>query len=260
MPTCPTCSAEGIGDYCSSCGERRVRPDDLSATAFVHEIADQVASFRFKFKTLHTLRALVRPGLLTTEFLAGRRRPYLTPLRLYLVCAALFFLAAPWAGFTLEEMIQHDPSGSLSSLASTQMADRGLDRAHFTERFDLRIQSVYTIAVGAGVIASALLLQLMSWRSHIPLGAHLVFALHFVSFEYLVTVAIGITRRLGVSNEAASAIGLCLLAVYLVLALKRVYSDTATAVLLKAVALFALMLAINYAASAAAIRLTLRMV
>jgi hypothetical protein len=140
------------------------------------------------------------------------------------------------------------------------MADRGLDRAHFTERFDLRIQSVYTIAVGAGVIASALLLQLMSWRSHIPLGAHLVFALHFVSFEYLVTVAIGITRRLGVSNEAASAIGLCLLAVYLVLALKRVYSDTATAVLLKAVALFALMLAINYAASAAAIRLTLRMV
>ena len=76
----------------------------------------------------------------------------------------------------------------------------------------------------------------------------------------LVTVASGVTRHLGVSNEAASAIGLCLLAGYLFLALKRVYTGTATAVLLKAVALFALMLAVNYAASAAAIRLTLRLV
>ena len=46
--------------------------------------------------------------------------PYLNPLRLYLVCATLFFLAAPWAGFTLEEMIQQDQSGTRSSLVSAR--------------------------------------------------------------------------------------------------------------------------------------------
>jgi len=38
---------------------------------------------------------LLIPGLLTAEFLAGRRQPYLTPFKAYVICAALFFLSAP---------------------------------------------------------------------------------------------------------------------------------------------------------------------
>jgi uncharacterized protein DUF3667 len=93
MDRCPNCLAELVGEYCAACGERRVRPEDLSAARLAHDVVDQVASFRLKFTTLRTLRALLTPGLLTAEFVAGRRRPYLNPLKLYLVCAALFFLA-----------------------------------------------------------------------------------------------------------------------------------------------------------------------
>jgi hypothetical protein len=42
MPVCANCSAEVSGDYCSTCGERRVQPDDLSATRFLRDVADQV--------------------------------------------------------------------------------------------------------------------------------------------------------------------------------------------------------------------------
>ncbi len=112
MPQCPNCSAEAGDEYCAQCGQRRIGPDDLSATQFVHEIVDEVTTLHTKFKTLRSLRALLTPGVLTEHFLAGRRRPYLSPLKLYLVCAAVFFLAAPLAGFTLEWLIKDDQSAT----------------------------------------------------------------------------------------------------------------------------------------------------
>jgi hypothetical protein len=260
MERCPNCLAEIVGEYCAACGERRLRPEDLSASRLAHDVVDQVASFRFKFKTLRTLGALMTPGLLTMEFLAGRRRRYLDPLKLYLVCAALFFLAAPWAGFTLEQMIASDDAGRLPEIVAAQMATRDLDRGHFAERFDLRVKSIYTVAVGAGVLASALLLQLMSRHVRRPFGAHVVFALHVVSFQYLVTAAIGATRRVGVSGEWASGAGLLLIALYLAVALKQVYEGSTASTLMKAAALLALTLAANYATSQVSIRLALRLV
>jgi hypothetical protein len=98
---CPNCAANLDGAYCSACGQPRIAPGDLSARRFFHELTDEVATLHLKFKMIRSLRALVTPGLLTTEYLAGRRRRHLSPIQLYLVCAALFFLTAPLAGFTL---------------------------------------------------------------------------------------------------------------------------------------------------------------
>lgn len=46
------------------------------------------------FRTLRTL--FLQPGILTTEFLAGRRRAYTPPLRLYIVISVSFFVIAAW--------------------------------------------------------------------------------------------------------------------------------------------------------------------
>ena len=260
MDRCPNCLAELVGEYCAACGERRVRPEDLSVARFAHDVVDQVASFRSKFMTLRTLNALMTPGLLTTEFVAGRRRSYLNPLKLYLVCGALFFFAAPWAGFTLEQMIESDRNGALAQVVAAQMAQRDLERTHFVERFDLRVQSIYTVCVGAGVLATALLLQILARRPPAPFGAHVVFALHVASFEFLVTAAIGASRRLGASGELAAAIGLLLTAIYLALAIRRVYDGSTASMVVKTTALIALTLVANYATSLASIRLALLLV
>ena len=101
MSKCPNCSAELTQEYCSNCGQRRIRPDDLSARRFFRELFDEVANLDMKFKTVRTLRGLAIPGWLTAEYLGGRRQRYLTPFKVYLVCAAIFFLSAPLAGFNL---------------------------------------------------------------------------------------------------------------------------------------------------------------
>ena len=224
MPRCPNCSAELTGRYCSTCGQERIGARDLSARRFFHDLADEVGTLRGRFKTLDTLRALLVPGLLTNEYVSGRRQRYLTPLQLYLVCAAVFFLAAPIAGFTLTSMIDADTSGDLVRLVATRLDTRGLDAATFYQRFDLRLQSVYTVALGAGVIVIAMTLQLLS-RNALPFGAPLAFALHFYGFVFLATAAAGSSRRLGFTDEAAAALGVCLIASYLLIALRRVMRD-----------------------------------
>lgn len=197
MSRCPNCSAELAHEYCPWCGQRRIQPQELSARHFLHELVDEITNVRAKFKTLHTLRGLLAPGLLTAEYLAGRRQPYLSPFKVYLVCAAIFFLSAPVVGFGLASMLDSDQSGVLSRLVSARVAERDLDFPLFTARFDVWVRSVYTVTLGAVAVVFALMLQLLFRKKDRPYGAHLIFALHFVSFMYLLTIVAGVSRTIG---------------------------------------------------------------
>jgi hypothetical protein len=256
VPQCPNCSAILRGQYCAACGQRRIDPRDLSARRFLADFADEVATFGFKFRTLRTLRALFVPGLLTSEFLAGRRQPYLSPIKVYFLCAAIFFLAAPLAGFTLPALIAGDASGGLQQLVASRASARGLDTAALSQRFDVRLPSVYTLALGSGVIAVALLLQLL-FRRGLPFGAHMVFALHYFSFLYLVTALAGSSRRLGLRDDVAAGIAVGVMIPYVIFGLRRAYRERIVWTLLKSAAVIVLTLALNFAADTAAVRLTL---
>jgi hypothetical protein len=142
-------------------------------------------------------------------------------------------------------MLNADRSGTLSKLVSAQIAQRDLDAPLFNARFDLRVQSVYTIALGAVAIVFALMLQLLFRTKHRPYGAHLIFALHYISFMYLLTIAAGASRTIGLSMDAAASAGYALLLPYLILGLKRVYSESTGVILSKAAALLLLTVALN---------------
>ena len=172
----------------------------------------------------------------------------------------MFFLAAPTAGFTLASLVEDDQSGTLRRLVSARAADRGFDPALFNARFDVRVQSVYTITLGAAAVVFALLLQWLFRKQRRPYGAHLIFALHYVAFIYLLTVGAGVSRRIGLSVDLAAAAGYVLLAPYVILALKRVYTEPTGLILLKAGALLLLTIVLNGLANFAAIRMTLALV
>ena len=54
-------------------------------------------SFDVDGRAFRTIRALLRhPGFLTSEFLAGRRRSYTSPIRLYLLISIFFFVLVSW--------------------------------------------------------------------------------------------------------------------------------------------------------------------
>ncbi len=87
---CRNCGAELTGEYCAQCGQRE-GPGDWRLRDALGEAFGDV--YHLDSRLWRTLYALVlRPGMLTAEFNAGRRARYIPPFRLYLIISFLLFL------------------------------------------------------------------------------------------------------------------------------------------------------------------------
>jgi hypothetical protein len=221
MP-CANCDTELTGEYCHACGQHVLDNPDLRLWPFVRVFGRELIDL--DFKTVHTLRGLLTPGLLTREFLDGRRRRYLSPLKLYFVAAGIFFLAAPFVGFTVDEMSRQ--STGLQELIAARMRERSLDAALFAERFDLRVQTVYTLSLSVSILVMAALLKAL-FRAR-TLGMHLVFALHYVSFLYFAAILIAVVEQTANLGDSPLALLLiyAIIAPYQFMALRRVYGQS----------------------------------
>ena len=89
---CRNCGAEAPGAYCPSCGQETAL-ELPRAGQFMREAAGRYVALDGRMgRTLFAL--LFRPGFLTREYLAGRRRRYVRPARLVLVLAIVLFASA----------------------------------------------------------------------------------------------------------------------------------------------------------------------
>ncbi|TVQ41797.1 MAG: DUF3667 domain-containing protein [Wenzhouxiangella sp.] len=101
---CSNCGAELHGPYCHVCGQPG-RNFIRALPGLVREIAGETLYYDSRmWRTLKSL--LFQPGLLSREYVHGKRARYTPPVRLYLVCSILAFLligliintanVAPW--------------------------------------------------------------------------------------------------------------------------------------------------------------------
>ncbi|CAG1002427.1 hypothetical protein BURK1_02965 [Burkholderiales bacterium] len=92
--TCRNCGADAPGAYCAACGQETTIGLP-KATTFLREAAGRHVAFDGRmWRTLFALA--FRPGFLTREYLAGRRKRYVRPSRLVLVLAIVLFAVARW--------------------------------------------------------------------------------------------------------------------------------------------------------------------
>jgi hypothetical protein len=92
MPQCLNCGTHLRGQYCGHCGQR-ARNRLISLWELLREAFGDLFELDSRlWKTIVPL--LSRPGLLTHDYLQGRRARYMPPFRMYLVLSLLFFLVA----------------------------------------------------------------------------------------------------------------------------------------------------------------------
>ncbi len=95
---CVSCGAPVAGDWCGACGERVRKPGELRLGEYLGEFFEELTNLNGKL--WGSLRALVfRPGKLTSEYMAGRRVPWMRPLHLFLLINLLYFLLSGWNTF-----------------------------------------------------------------------------------------------------------------------------------------------------------------
>jgi hypothetical protein len=254
---CLNCGAALSGKYCSECGQPVIDPNP-TLRELAHELAE--GFLNWDGKLLGTLRMLVTsPGTLTTEYLAGRRVRFISPLRVYLTCSFLYFFvkavlpdapmqingrpAAVGKGSTsrassvqigILTVQQDDDAQSVKELDELAKRDKGIAGAwgrHFGAA--LRDSRKLATAVKANVPRMmfvlvplyAALVALVFRRRRMRYPQHLAFALHVHAFLFLALLPTLITRVVDIGwVEAAFVLtSFVLIAIHLVLATRRVY-------------------------------------
>lgn len=91
-PNCLNCGAHLTGQYCGQCGQRAVGRFISIWQLLSDAFGDLLELDSRLWRTMIPL--LKRPGLLTKDYLEGRRARYMPPFRMYLVLSLLFFVVA----------------------------------------------------------------------------------------------------------------------------------------------------------------------
>jgi hypothetical protein len=186
---CPECGTVLVGDFCHGCGEKRPEARDLSIRHFFSEAAQELTSVEHS-KLFHTIWALLfRPGFLTNEWIAGRRRRYLKPLNLCLGILALSLFAysvyKPVSMFDVEKFIRQDKRQDSIKVFERFAAKKHLELPELFDRLSDRWQRYMSLSPLLFVGGFALVLQLVFLLTRRYFVEHLVFSMHFVSFSTL---------------------------------------------------------------------------
>ena len=246
---CPNCGSSLAHRYCAECGQAAPGPGDYSLRAHAADLFEQLTSL--DGKAARTFWTLVRrPGLLTADHLAGKRGRYLRPLQLFLVVNVLLFVAAPKTPLFSYSLANYErfapPSPALvrSLVARATPVGSGAAEGEYVRAFNDRVETERKslILLFAPALAAVLYL-IFRLRSptdvdseHVPRqpGEHLVFALHLLSFIWLVLIGWGAITALtawrplaglwGIAAVAAVMLLLLAMLVYVFQATRRVYA------------------------------------
>jgi hypothetical protein len=281
---CLNCGTILTGPFCAECGQRDVPPYPS-----VRELAmDAVSEFSgWDGRLASTLRALVRrPGLLTHEFLEGRRSRYISPLKFYLTTSLVYFVIAAAApnvrvgsGKPLGVLVgttttDKSPAGpqrvanaaneTLTNLealtpAERQAALKDIDRAPALMQPLLRRAVGDPAGFKRGMLTTmprmlfvllpifAAILAIFYRRRKYP--EHLYFAIHLHAFIFLALAIAALLKftRLPPLVVLGSVVAVIWIPIYATLSFRRVYGGSVARTLVKELGIFAI-----YAVTAAA--------
>ena len=123
---CRNCGAQAAWNYCPNCGQE-TRIELPSALAFLRDAAGRYV--RFDGRMWRSLGALLfRPGFLTREYLAGRRRRYVAPARLFVALSIVLFAVMRFTAVapTIRDTGAADPAGG-STRSEVQIGSGNVD-------------------------------------------------------------------------------------------------------------------------------------
>jgi hypothetical protein len=255
---CANCGAPLADRYCGRCGQDS--DTSLSFGHFTHELVEGLFHVDSKFwRTLRTL--LTRPGLLTQQYLDGKRNSYSPPFRSYLVISIAYFIVASVFGAPGSRVMASTGQELTVADCARMAANPG-----WALRFvpDLEASCVRALSNNGRALTAAMenllpkvmfvvlplvaLVQFCIYRRQRPLYLqNLVFVLHFQSFFYLVSaaallLAAGIGTFAGARDPIGQALEFAVYlwsVVYLFIAERRVYRASTLKIVLALLALAA---------------------
>lgn len=243
--TCVTCGASVDTPYCAHCGERRASDRTYSMWEFIREhVIESVISF--DGRVVRTVKLLIaKPGELTVAFMRGARLPYLAPLQLFFLMNVGFFL---WSAATGARIFDTPLSVHANGMPYSGVAKPMVLRQLAAKRMDEKVYSARFNAIGAAQARSLIVVMVPAFallvgiatlrRKRAPVVQHVVYALHFYAFLFVMLVVSGLVldaplvallKALHVDpgpygyDSQRSLMSFTLIAIYIAVSLRRAY-------------------------------------
>lgn len=256
---CPTCGGAITDRFCPRCGEQRPVAHGLSFRHYFEELIDAIT--HLDSKLLRSAWLLVRrPGLLSVDYLRGRRVPLVSPLRLFVFVSIVYFISlsllhsvvphkAPYMEFNTFATplaIQLHGNDYYAGYAARRVEQKvrreNISYAVLQGRYDEKTAVLSKTLLFVLIPVIALLFAALFMRRHRFFTEHLVIATHFWAFALVLigvllpavlVPAIYLLAAMGLPSERAindGTVSLALqlvFAVYLYVMLRRVYAASA---------------------------------
>lgn len=191
-PRCMTCAAPLDGPYCSACGQRR-RTERLHLRTLLRDAFEAVTDLDASFP--RTLRALVtRPGDVARDYIGGRTKPYVPPLRFLILATAAITLVSLAVGLMDGEQY-----------AFLSYSTGGPIDAYMREvnEFYIRYMNVFMVA---SVPLMALLTRVWFRRESLTYAEHLVFNAYAFSATTLISALVTVPLLYGFGGERSGRV------------------------------------------------------
>ena len=251
LPACANCGAVLVGRFCAECGAAPPDTRPLTVRRFAGDLWNEVTNV--DSVTLRTVKELFRrPGRLTREYLAGRTRWFLPPLRLYLLAFGVMIFARTVTGADrrvaselhtrLVEQQRTNPS-----LASIRERRARTNRevpdlvAPLSEAMPMALSNPWLHLVDP--LSVGIVLALLYWARRRNYAEHVLFALHLLAANCaLSVVTTALHMRFSTSMSATDWISVLhwlAFATYSYIALREVHRESPVRTGIKSVVLTA---------------------
>ncbi|MBC7616542.1 MAG: DUF3667 domain-containing protein [Pedobacter sp.] len=110
---CLNCGKIVKENFCPNCGQENIVVKEDALHMVTHAVADY---FHFEHKFFGTLKPLLlKPGQLTSSYVAGKRVSFIHPIRLYIFVSIVFFLVIFSGSKTEKETGEKPKAGKVNS-------------------------------------------------------------------------------------------------------------------------------------------------
>lgn len=184
---CPNCGYEPFTtSYCPKCGQRKLSEKDHRVTVLFNEFISGWLNFENSF--LNTLKAfLAKPHSYIVEYLSGARKKYISPIKLFILANAFYFIFPAVDTFktTLHTQLNRLPySEYTEGFIMSFIAASGMSYAEFAPEYNELTQ----ILSKALLVILPLLFSVATWvlnlseREKKPLLYHINYSLVLSAF------------------------------------------------------------------------------
>ena len=179
---CLNCGTALTGSFCHACGQAVRDTTDRSIGKLLGDFLDNIFFFDNRF--VISLRYLFRyPSRMTVEFLAGKRKKFVSPVSLFLFVNVIYFFVNPLTDYSISLEDQYSqPYGPLiKDWINGKLQNEGLDFRSYSVTYQNMSDTISKSIMIINIPMIALGVYLMAFKKRRFYYDSLIFTFHFFS-------------------------------------------------------------------------------